>query len=64
MPQPSPGLEDGAKAAHLWGEDANKGPGGGSGGLITATGPRGRPCGSGVSQVSQSGHFLLTSWKP
>lgn len=60
-PQPSPGLEKRAKAAHPWGEDANKAPGGVSGGLITATGPRGRPCGSGGLQ---SGHFLLTSWNP
>lgn len=47
---------------HLWLQNANKVPRGGRGGLITGTGPRGRPplwfwgfAGS---------HFLLTSWKP
>ena len=42
------------------GAGADKAPRGGSGDIITATGPEEGLCGSGVS-VS---HFLLTSWKP
>lgn len=59
-PHPSAGLENGVRATHSWVGDAKKSAGGGSGGLITATGPEEGLCGSGVS----ASHFLLTSWKP
>lgn len=59
-PRASPGLENGVRAAHPWLGDASKAPGGGSGGLITASDPEEGLYGSGVS-VS---HFLLNSWKP
>lgn len=49
------------QSTHPWLQNASKAPRGGSGGLITVTGPRGRPLWFWGFTFS---HFLLTSWKP